>query len=65
MAVSENVKTETQFFLNVRRNASIQRILSPESKSMIKYVGEDGIDSGAVAKEFLTNEIGTLASIYF
>ena len=75
MAVSENVKTETQFFLNVRRNSSIQRILSlwsrqsllvsPEGKLRIKYVGEDGIDSGAVAKEFLTNAIENIGEYLF
>lgn len=56
--LSQNVIKFRQFFLAIRRNTHIQRILtlwsrqasktSPENKLMVKYSGESGIDSGAV-----------------
>lgn len=57
---------EGQFFLNIRRNSDVQRILtlwarqksqSPKKRLMVRFIGESGIDSGALSKEFLTDVI--------
>jgi len=56
---------ECSMYIVVRRGSPLQRTLnlwkraalkvSPEHVLRVKYIGEDGIDSGALAKEFLSN----------
>ena len=73
--LSQNVIGLEQFFLVIRRNTDIERILtlwsrnaskiSPENKLVVKYSGESGIDSGAVGKEFLTETMKQLRAKMF
>ena len=70
----KHVCQDEQLFLNVRRNADLMRILSlwgrqktqsPESRLMVRFLGESGIDSGALTKEFLTNTVKKIGDEMF
>ena len=66
----QNVGLGNQFFLTIRRNADLLRVLSlwgrqkkqsPKDKLMVRLIGENGIYSGALSKEFLTDVIEKIA----
>ncbi|RUA04597.1 MAG: hypothetical protein DSY43_06010 [Gammaproteobacteria bacterium] len=62
-------------FIVLRRGAPLERVLtlwrrvsskiSPKNELRVKYVGEDGIDSGAISKEFLTTTLPDIGKHYF
>ena len=64
-----------EFFLVVRRGINVKRVLtlwqreskrnSPDKMLRVKFIGECGIDSGAMSKEFLTKIIAELGVIMF
>lgn len=74
-SLERQVDNTGQFFLVIRRGAPFHRLLSlwqreckkssPNNIIRIKYVGENGIDSGAMAKEFLANAISDMGSVMF
>lgn len=74
-ALEENVDKSGQFFLVIRRGITFQRLLllwqreckksSPEKIFRVKYIGERGIDSGALSKECLTKAISDMGSAMF
>ena len=74
-AVSSQVESNDQFFIATRRKAPLSRIFSlwqrqskkksPTCRIMVKYSGEAGIDSGAIAKEFLEDTIKEIAATLF
>lgn len=61
--LASQVVLDEQFYLGLRRGANLTRIIqlwqrekirkSALNRVTLKYLGEDGIDSGAIAKEFL------------
>ena len=69
------VNPEGQFFLVIRRDAELPRILSlwkRESKKSdvteilrVHFTGEAGIDSGAIGKEFLENAVTKIGQVMF
>ena len=69
------VKHEDQFFLTTRRNAPFSRVLSlwkgqalkmyPLHDLKVHYSGEDGIDSGAIALEFLEECMKEMGKVMF
>ena len=73
--VRSKVEDHEQFFVITRRGVPLQRILqlwqrqklkSPiTGKLMIKYSGEDGIDQGAIAKEFLEDAVKMIGEQFF
>lgn len=74
-SLERNVITSEQFFLVVRRGIPFQRAISlwqreskrksPTNLVRVKYLGEDGIDSGALAREFFSDTITQIGSILF
>ena len=74
-ALSSKVEKDEQFFITTRRNAPLSRILSlwrrqakkksPTCRIMVQYSGEAGIDSGAIAKEFLEDAVDDIAATLF
>jgi hypothetical protein len=74
-ALSSQVERDHQFFIVTRRKAPLSRIFSlwqrqskrksPTCRVMVKYSGEAGIDSGAIAKEFLEDTIEDIATTLF
>ena len=74
-AIGKNIDQVGQFFLPLRRGTSFERMLSlwqreskrssPEKVLMVKYSGENGIDSGAMSLEFLANLIADMGRIFF
>ena len=68
--VSTKVEIDDQFFLVIRRSATLQPKLaiwdcqskkkSPKMKLMVHYAGEDGIDTGAITKEYLSETISNI-----
>ena len=44
---------------------SRQKKVSPENRLMVKYIGESGIDAGAVTREFLTTLMTKVATEFF
>jgi hypothetical protein len=62
-------------YIVVRRKAQLERKLnlwqratnkvSPEHILRVKFIGEDGVDTGALAKEFLTETISVLPISFF
>lgn len=62
-------------YIVVRRKAQLERKLnlwqratnkvSPEHVLRVKFIGEDGIDTGALAKEFLTETISDITNKFF
>ena len=73
--LEHQVDKSDQFFLVVRRGAPFLRLLSlwqrqckkssPEKHLCVKYMGENGIDSGAMAKEFLSDAIEEMGPAMF
>ena len=73
--LKEKVNSNDQFFIVVRRGSSLQRYLAiwqreanrnlPENLSRVHFAGEDGIDTGAMSKEFLTLVIDQIRSLMF
>ena len=72
--LARNINWDKQFFLNVRRRSDLLRILSlwgrqnkqsPEMKLVVNFIGENGIDSGALSKEFLTDVLQKIATSMF
>ena len=73
--LQSKVKQGDQFFLTMRRNAPLSRVLSlwkrqaskmdPLHKLMVYYSGEDGIDSGAISAEFLEESIQEMRRVMF
>ncbi|XP_028416429.1 uncharacterized protein LOC114540493 [Dendronephthya gigantea] len=73
--LSSKIESNDQFFIITRRKAAISRIFSlwqrqakrksPTCRIMVKYSGEAGIDSGAIACEFLEDTIAEIASTLF
>jgi len=74
-AIEAKLDSSHQLFLVVRRGAPFFRLLtlwqrevnrcSAESVLRVSYLGEQGIDSGAMAKEFLTHMILNMGSTMF
>ena len=74
-ALKENVDKSGQFFLVIRRGITFQRFLSlwqreckrssPTRIFRVKYIGERGIDSGALSKECLTKAISDMGVAMF
>ena len=74
-ALEENVDKSGQFFLVIRRGITFQRFLSlwqreckrssPTRIFRVKYIGERGIDSGALSKECLTKAISDMGIAMF
>ena len=62
-------------YIVVRRKAQLERKLNlwkratnkvtPEHNIRVKFIGEDGIDTGALAKEFLTENISDIKNQLF
>ena len=74
-ALSSKVERNEQFFITTRRKAPLSRILSlwrrqakkksPTYRIMVQYSGEAGIDSGAIAKEFLEDAVDDITATLF
>ncbi|KAJ7384536.1 Protein phosphatase 2C 6 [Desmophyllum pertusum] len=66
------IRDKKSLFLVVRRGTPLERVLnlwhretlkiSPDHELRIKFLGEDGIDSGALSKEFLTKTVVDIAT---
>lgn len=62
-------------FIVIRRKAQLERKLqlwnratsqlSPEHVLRVRFLGEEGIDTGALAKEFLTEVLSDISAIFF
>lgn len=69
------IRDKKSLFLVVRRGTPLERVLnlwhretlkiSPDHELRIKFLGEDGIDSGALSKEFLTKTVVDIAQKFF
>ena len=74
-SLEQSVITTDQFFLVVRRGIPLQRVISlwqresnrksPKNLVRVKYLGEEGIDSGALAREFFSDTIAQIGSTLF
>ena len=74
-SLEQHVTNTEQFFLVVRRGVPFQRVISlwqresnrmsPENRVRVKYLGEDGIDSGALAREFFSDTIAQIGTTLF
>ena len=74
-ALEQRVLTTEQFFLVVRRGIPFDRVISlwqrerkkksPENVVRVRYLGEEGIDSGALAREFFADTIPQIANTLF
>ena len=74
-ALEQHVTITEQFFLVVRRGVPFQRLISlwqresnrtsPENRVRVKYLGEHGIDSGALAREFFSDTISQIGTTLF
>ncbi|CAB4011627.1 HEG-like 1, partial [Paramuricea clavata] len=73
--LEKKTDNSSQFFIVFRRKVPFQRVLSlwqratkkssPTQRLTVKYVGEDGIDTGALAREFLTDCMDNMRSAMF
>ena len=73
--VSTKIQIDDQFFLVIRRGATLQRKLaiwdrqskkkSLKMKLMVHYAGEDRIDKGAITKEYLSETISNISTYVF
>ena len=73
--LQEKVDKTKQFFLTTRRGIQLSRLLHlwqrQEKKSLVtgtlvvKYAGEDGIDQGALSREFLADAISDVSKHFF
>jgi hypothetical protein len=69
------VDDDKQFIVGTRRKAQLARKLflwqrqtkknSPTSRLNVHYIGEDGVDSGALRKEFLGNTVQDIRRVMF
>ena len=69
------VDADQQFKITIRRNAPLSRRLllwqretkksSPTSQVNVHFIAEDGIDSGALRKEFLENTMQEIKTVMF
>jgi hypothetical protein len=74
-AMKTTVNKNDQFFIVVRRGSALQRLLniwqretkkmSPENTLRVHFAGENGIDTGAIAKEVLTAAISKIGKNMF
>ena len=74
-ALEKRVDKENQFFITVRRKTPLQRILNLwryEAKRQgvhhqmrVQFLGEKGIDSGALTKEFFTELVPSIGNTLF
>ena len=74
---SKKVDQSRQFFIVTRRGAPLQRVLgiwrretsrNPSSVNgalRVNFMGENGIDSGALSKEFLSDTVASIGSVMF
>lgn len=75
--ISKKVDQSHQFFIITRRGAPLQRVLgiwrreasrNPSSVNgslRVNFMGENGIDSGALSKEFLSDTVASISSVMF
>ena len=73
--LSTRVNHSDQFFLVIRRMPPFSRVLSlwqrqatkshPTNVLRVRYAGEDGIDSGAIALEFFENSVQEMGKVMF
>lgn len=73
--ISQRVDDTGQFFIVVRRASHFTRCLNlwrreslrtrPNKVLRVHFTGEDGIDSGAMAKEFLAKAVADMGNIMF
>lgn len=73
--LEKHVVTTEQFFLVVRRGIPFERVISlwqceskrksPENVVRVKYLGEEGIDSGGLAREFFAGIIPQIGNSLF
>ena len=75
--ISKKVDQSHQFFIMTRRGAPLQRVLgiwrreasqNPQSVNgslRVNFMGENGIDSGALSKEFLSDTVASISSVMF
>jgi hypothetical protein len=74
-SLEDRVDKSSQYFLVIRRGIAFQRLLllwqreckktSPEKVFRVKYIGERGINSGAISKECLTKAISDMGTSMF
>ncbi|KAL9986031.1 hypothetical protein ACROYT_G000087 [Oculina patagonica] len=74
-SLEKHVIASEQFFLVVRRGIPFQRAISlwqreskrnsPKNRVTVKYLGEEGIDSGALAREYFSDTITQIGSTLF
>ena len=74
-ALVRQVDQSQQFYFVIRRESSIQRKLtiwqrearknSPKHRVMVHFAGENGIDNGALAKEFFTSVVSEIGKNIF
>ena len=74
-AMEKQVNSSEQFFMVIRREAPLQRILelwkreskkhSPKCKLFVKYLGEIGIDDGALTREFFSTTVPEIGKKIF
>ena len=73
--IEKKTDNSNQFFIVMRRKVSFNRVLSlwqreakkssPAQKLTVRYVGEDGIDTGALSREFLTDCMDNMRLVMF
>ena len=74
-ALEKRVDKTSQFFITIRKKTPLPRVLNLwryEAKRQgghhqirVKFLGEDGIDSGALAREFFTEVVPAIGSTLF
>ena len=74
-ALATKVDDDKEFLVATRRKADLSRKLflwqrqtkknSPTSRLRVHYVGEDGVDSGALRKEFLESTLQEIKRVMF
>lgn len=75
--LSKKVDDSRQFFIVTRREAPLERVLQIWLRAVgrnpsgitgtlsVKFIGENGIDSGALSKEFLTEQVQNIGTVMF
>ena len=74
-ALEKRVDQENQFFITVRRKTPLQRILNlwryeakrqgAHHQMRVQFLGEKGIDSGALTREFFTELVPSIGNTLF
>ena len=74
-ALHDKINSEEQFYIVIRRGSSLQRKLSlwqreckkstPLNRLMVHFAGENGIDTGALAQEFLSDVMADMSRNIF